>query len=302
MKRTLLVSIAPLFIASQSMAQGAAGDAVRPVEGLTPVNGLTLDTGAPPSKVELAVAPYVWLTSFSGELSVRGADFDATTTFIDILDKSDRVFGLMGAVDVKYEKLVFQMNGAWTTAEVSESRGLTPSGVLRGDLDLDTVWFEMYAGYRILENPVSADAASRRRLTVDAFVGGRVTYVDLDAALTSDLQVTLPDGEILAAGQTRERGNTQEWFEPFVGARIGLDLSENWAINLRGDVGGFGLSGADFAWQVAAMLGYQWRLEGWTVAVFGGYRALGQDYSDGDFGWDLITHGPLLGTKFLFSF
>ena len=39
-----------------------------------------------------------------------------------------------------------------------------------------------------------------------------------------------------------------------------------------------------------------------VLAAFGGFRALGQDYTDGGFQWDVITYGPIIGAQFSFAF
>lgn len=289
---------APPSAAPASPTAALAGQQPAP-EAPTGALDAPTDPGDP---VRLSLSPYAWLTSLSGDATVRGVEVDATASFLDIIERSDTVFGLMGAADLEYERLVFQLNSAWTTAEFSESAGRGRNRTLDAEVDLDTVWVEAFGGYRFLDRRIERGAESHRRFTLDGFVGGRVTAIDIDANLTATADITLPDGEMLSVGQSTDRGQSEEWFEPFVGARLGLDITDHWSLSLRGDVGGFGVSGADFAWQTAVLLGYRWRLDGWNIAVFGGYRALGQDYSDGEFGWDVVTHGPLLGAQFSWSF
>jgi hypothetical protein len=64
---------------------------------------------------------------------------------------------------------------------------------------------------------------------------------------------------------------------------------------LRGDIGGFGI-GSDITWNLVGMVDFKpWK----HVGLFGGYRALYQDYSTGSgsnkFKFDATMHGPLLG-------
>ena len=261
-----------------------------------------LRLGEPDDALHVAIAPYIWITSYAGDLTIRGTKYDATASFLDILDESDRVFGLMGALDIEHKRFVFQFNAAWTTAEVSKSRGTASGGTVSGDIDVDSAWFELFAGYRLIDKPLLDDARPNRHFTLDAFVGGRGTTVDADVTLTAETDVSLPDGTFVPMGMTADRDHSKGWLEPFVGARIGLDLSDNWAFQLRADVGGFGIDGSEFSWQVAALLGYRWQKDGWSLGVFGGYRALGQEYADADFRWDMIVHGPMIGAQFLLSF
>jgi len=247
-------------------------------------------------------APYMWLTSISGDISVRNITVNADVDFASIIDASDSVFGLMGAIDIEYKGFVAQFNAAWSDVEFSGSRAFARNGTLSADVTMETAWIEAFGGYRFLERPLGTDTNSGRRIVLDGFVGARFTMIDVDASFTAQESVTLPDGDVLSAGQTADRDQSETWLEPFVGARVGLDLSENWSLHIRGDIGGFGISGADFAWQVAALVGYRWDLDGWSIGAFGGYRALSQDYSNDDFAWDAITHGPLLGVHFGWSF
>lgn len=263
----------------------------------TPAPG-SLETGA---GWNLAFTPYVWLTGFSGNATVRGIDLNVDATFTDILEESDRVFGLMGALDLEHDRWVFQLNGAWTTAEASKSQAVLRDGTLDADVKVDSLWGEFFAGYRLVKERIG-DSSPARNFTLDAFVGGRVTDIAVDTTLTASAAITLPGGEVLSPGRTAERDQSQTWFEPFVGARARVDITEHLVAELRADVGGFGLDGAHFSWQTVAAISYQWRLSGWNLALFAGYRALGQDYSSGEFAWDAVTHGPLMGASCSWAF
>jgi hypothetical protein len=61
-------------------------------------------------------------------------------------------------------------------------------------------------------------------------------------------------------------------------------------------IGGFGVN-SDFTWDVMGALGYEVTD---SISMIGGYRALGVDYADGDFVFDVVQHGPILGAVFRF--
>ena len=89
--------------------------------------------------------------------------------------------------------------------------------------------------------------------------------------------------------------------EPLIGLSTLWDLSERWAVQLKGDIGGIAF-GSDFAWDAFALIGYRFDLFGKNnAAVFAGYRALHQDYTDGSgddkFKWDVTLDGPILGLR-----
>jgi hypothetical protein len=265
--------------------------------------GASLGEPTPPaSDLHLSFTPYFWLTSFSGSIQVNDIQIDLDKSVIDIVNGSDMVFGLMGALDVEYKNFVFQFNGAWGTVEGSEEKGILNNGTLDADIDVDGAFFELIGGYRILDRPLRDSMDNPGRFKLDAYGGGRVTAMNVQANLTASTNITLPDGEMLTAGRSTEIEQSGDWFEPLVGLRGIFELNEHWMTQVRGDVGGFGVDGSEFAWQAAAVVGYRWHLECWDITLVGGYRALGQDYSKDDFNWDVVTHGPLLGLSFAWSF
>ncbi len=96
--------------------------------------------------------------------------------------------------------------------------------------------------------------------------------------------------------------NTADWVDPVVGVRWMPQISENWHVILKGDIGGFGV-GSDFTWNLQG--GFMWDATDYLSLVFQ-YRALSVDYSTGKvgtqgrFAYNTITHGPLLGLAFNF--
>jgi len=273
----------------------------------------TLDGSMPDlhesDELHLAITPLIWFTSFNGTTGVRGLKFDVDESFLDIVDNSETVFGLMGAIDAEYKRWVFQLNGVYSTATFDNHAGRARSGPLGGgasvsvdaDVKMDVAWLEAFAGYRFIDTPIGKDPASHSRLTFDGFLGGRITMMDLDLDVRTDTTITLPGGGEIESGRSNSIDDDKSWFEPFIGARLNIDLGKHWNITFRGDVGGF-VDDSELAWSALAAVGYRWQMDGWTLNLFGGYRALGQDYEDSGFTWDAITHGPVLGAVFAFSF
>lgn len=256
----------------------------------------------------VAFTPYVWLTSVNGTMGVRGVSTDVDASFLDILDKSESIIGLMGALDVEVDRFVMQINGAFTKAEVPDQRGRAINGPNGGGGSVaaqinavaKNLWVEGFAGYRFVDTKRVGETPTR--FTLDGFAGVRVTDMELDLDVTASANATLPTGEVLQAGVQRGVSEGQTWVEPFVGLRGSVELHENWVFSLRADVGGFGVDNSDFSWQAVGALGYRWRRDNWTYSVFAGYRALGQDYSSSTFTWDAVTHGPMLGMQFAYRF
>ena len=71
---------------------------------------------------------------------------------------------------------------------------------------------------------------------------------------------------------------------------------------LRGDIGGFGISGdKDLSLNGSLLFGWKFKPD-WNLLL--GYRALYQDYQDGqgtdEFHYKVTTHGPMLGVQYGF--
>jgi hypothetical protein len=278
-------SLAPLALS----AQDAAGPT-------TPVH--TDDS----RKFILGVSPFLWLTGFDGTLGIGGVDQKISATFFDIVDDSDSIGGLTGALDFTYDRLVFQINAMWTTAEFSDTKSVTQNIKLDANLEQDASWVETFGGYRLIDKPLGPEEDTSKRFALDALVGARLTIIDVDAHLKAKAMVTLPDGTVLEADRRKTIDQTEAWIEPFIGSRIMISLDEHWHISVRGDVGGFDVDDSQFSWGALGLVGYRWIKDGWDIGIYGGYRAIGQDYTDHEFKWDIVTHGPVFGAAFVFYF
>ena len=93
---------------------------------------------------------------------------------------------------------------------------------------------------------------------------------------------------------------SEDWIDPFIGARLRVDLTKKLMLGLRGDIGGFGI-GSEFSWNASAVLGYRFTR---LISAWVGYRALSVDYEKGggfnSIEYDLIMHGPMIGMGFYF--
>lgn len=288
---------------AQQEATNTSADAAADTSAAVSADATVVDKAATEKDpFHFSISPYIWLTGIDGDITVKDVTVNAAVDFADIVDAADKLFGLMGAVDIEYKGFVFQFNAAWSTMEFSGSKGTVENGTLSADIDMDTEWVEFFGGYRFMNRSMEKGVESTRRFTLDGFGGLRYTGMNVDATFKAETDLTLPDGEMISAGSSAERDQSESWFEPFIGGRMMFDLTDHLVLAIAGDIGGFGLAGADFAWQASALLGYEWHHEGWNIGLFGGYRALSQDYSTTGFAWDAVTHGPLLGMNISWAF
>jgi hypothetical protein len=86
------------------------------------------------------------------------------------------------------------------------------------------------------------------------------------------------------------------WFDPYVGLRARYNFNKTYYTAVRGEIGGFGV-GADLMWEVETVVGINL-----TRSIFTeiGYRALGGNFEENDFKFDVVMHGPQITTGITF--
>ena len=86
------------------------------------------------------------------------------------------------------------------------------------------------------------------------------------------------------------------WFDPYVGLRARYNFNKTYYTAVRGEIGGFGV-GADLMWEVETVVGINL-----TRSIFTeiGYRALGANFEENNFKFDVVMHGPQITTGITF--
>jgi hypothetical protein len=131
--------------------------------------------------------------------------------------------------------------------------------------------------------------------------------INLSAIKIASAPIDMGRFTLMGKHQTVKNGSlvidsTNQYFEPFLGLRLGLWLSPKVIVTLKGDVGGFGLVGDDHVdCNMEALLGYRISQH---VYAWAGYRAHGAWYN---LDKDLVqidlamwAHGPVLGVTYAF--
>lgn len=193
-------------------------------------------------------------------------------SFFDIMDHLK--FALMGTVDARNGRFVASADLVFLKMGASEGVEIREVDFLEVDLTSATLLATLTAGYRAIDQGGTS---------VDLLAGGRInsTKTSLD----------------LEGPQRSFSGSKKKtWVDPIVGFRIRTPIAENWALEVYGDVGGFGLA-SDFTWQLWGGVKYdlsrRWSLNG-------GWRHLDTDFEDNGFVFDIATGGPLLGATYRF--
>ncbi len=249
------------------------------------------DWGAPDPKTpveytpdtwEFGVAPYGFLTALDGSIAVGNLTAGFDMDFGDILNNLD--FAAFVATAAK--KGNFSIYNDFTYAGLSPG-GAGPNGLYNQiDLELDMFIWNGVATYRIIE-------------TEDFFLelGGGVRFMYLSTEISAH-SATLRNRPVLQriTGLPSYANSTSVnhvW--DGVGAlRFGYDFSDRWLLRGYGDVGA---GDSDLTWQATVNVGYVVN-EGTTI--FGGYRHLEYEVTQGNLNMNMAFSGPQLGVAIKF--
>jgi hypothetical protein len=214
------------------------------------------------------VALYGWAETLDGDVTLHGRNVPVDASFSDILDHLD--YAVMGAVEVGY--------GRWSFLSDLMLSQISGSADTR-NTQIDTQLQQFVGNFVVAYNVIDSGPTC-----FDVYAGVRVNSMDVDLDIHTQNLGTLGDS------------GSKTWVDPVIGARFQQNLTEKFFFRAAGDIGGFGVS-SDFTWQALAAFGYR-VCDGGSLVL--GYRGIGTDYTDGNFGYDVITHGVLLGFEYRF--
>ncbi|MEM1113537.1 MAG: hypothetical protein AAGI11_16600 [Pseudomonadota bacterium] len=120
----------------------------------------------------------------------------------------------------------------------------------------------------------------------EAMLGLRYIEQDVDVELRAELPPPFQ--------RLRKVGGGDEWYHPFLGARVFQKLSESWAFIGRAD---YGYSDSDNT-AFNTQLTFDWRFNSWGSVLLG-YRYMEYDYEGGSginrYAADMEHQGPVIG-------
>ena len=213
-------------------------------------SGIARAQSAPSDEWEFALTPIVWAAGMNGTVGFAAQERDFEVSAKNLVDSLD--FAFMANFEARKNRWSFSLDVFYTDLgeEVTLENASVPLPEEALHLDMSMTLVEWDVGYQVANS-------------LDVLAG--IRRVSASAGLVTDA-VTLPEAD---AGFT----------DPIVGARFRRDLTEKLWVQLRGDVGGFGV-GSDFSWFVGAAAGV--RLSK-LISVDFGYRTWDFDYeSDED--------------------
>lgn len=259
----------------------------------------------PVSPWQLSFTTYGWLTWIKGDVTVKGRPLTVDVTPKNVLNALDwsQIPVWMSYLEARngrlslFNDIVYaKLEGSAQFAKSVQRRFVSASLGGRIEADYEQAVVEVGAGYEVW----SSGSAASSFAALDVIGGGRYWHqeVSISADLAATLAVAGPGGVVdleLSGGRVLARSRSIDWIDPFIGARFRYQLAPGQTVNLRADVGGFGV-GSDFSWQTIAT--FNWRLIQRPTHSFDaylGYRALSVDYTKGSYRFDATQHGPVLG-------
>ena len=217
------------------------------------------------------VEPYLMFPNMNGSTQIG-----TTLPTVEVDANTEDIFSVLKMGGMLYLEA---KKGDWAITSdfiyMKLKKDITPNFLVQsGELELkETLW----------------EVAGLRRISpmFEAGLGLRLVNV------STDLNLALRNQDIHA-------DVSETWVDPIFIVRSNHIIKDDFLLNVRGDVGGFGI-GSDLTWQIHVDAGYQ---VSELFYVMLGYRYLGIDFETGNnqnyFAYDMDTFGPELRLGFNF--
>ncbi len=274
---------------SRLSVHGTADQVAVQVTHRGPTAGIEFDWGqspakkvknpnAPPSDWHVDWVPfYLWFTGLNGNVGAGGVVAPVDVSFSEVFKQLN--IGYMTDLDIRRKRIGLFTDLIFMT--LSSDQRTTPIGPLP-----TYVGFQAYAKQLLVDPELYVRLVDTDRGSIDAVGGGRFWY------LNNSLNLYPPNN-----GTTVTVGQTQNWVDPVLGARMRLNANRGIFFNLKGDAGGFGV-GSQLTYQIYAGMGKEFKKK---FDVLLGYRYLYVDYKNGGFLYDVHMSGLQAGFNIKFK-
>ena len=216
---------------------------------------------------EFGLAPlYLWAVNIEGDVTMQGITAPLELDFEDIFDSLETVF------TVHFEGWYKQKWGILVDISYISISDKQQTPVAELDVSFTNTMTELGAFYRFNEGTHEFEGLAGIR------------YNDLE-------------NEVDFVGLPPELEETADWVDLFVGGRYRWNISDNWTLLVRGDIGA---GGSNLTWNLAGFVDFHpWK----HVSILAGYRVLDTDYDAGSgiekFEYDVRMSGPLFAVNIL---
>jgi hypothetical protein len=228
-------------------------------------------------KYKVYVEPYLLVPSMSGTTAIG----KLPSTFVCVpaskLFSYFKIGGMLYA-EVHNDKLAFTSDLFYASLSQDAS---SKNGIISGTADMKQFLWELEGFYRL-------------NAWLEVGVGARIN--NITASVNINYNPPLGGSPTSGNGQ---KSNT--WVDPLIVTRLKTVIHDKWLLQLRADIGGFGI-GSQFAWQLQPDIFY--RVSKLFQAGIG-YRVLSMNYNNNKSGseyflYDMEIYGPQIRLGFNF--
>ncbi|HEV3489894.1 MAG TPA: hypothetical protein VG224_04755 [Reyranella sp.] len=202
------------------------------------------ETTVDPDSWRFRATAYGWLMSVSGNVTAHGQTVDVDASFIELVQKSDSLAGVMAYFEADKGSVGFYTDFVWTTLGFTDSTasyrnpiaGLKLSATTNTALTYTMTIVEAGGLYEVAHWPESPGSFT----AVDALLGVRYwnssTDVNLDVIGSVDFShLGIERGRSFAIA----RSGSVNWVDPVIGFRVRHQFTPSQEVLVRGDIGGF---------------------------------------------------------------
>ena len=219
-----------------------------------------------PPQLSLHAAAYLWATGLDGKLRTLPPLPAANISigFDQVIQNLDG--SLMGAAELKYGRILLFMD--LIASKISPNKTVYPAGYPAGiEIDSSSFIGLAAAGYRLVDDP---------GYSIDALAGIR------GFVMKNTLRVQLMPTPL-------KLSDSEQWVDGVVGLRLKVNLPSSFYATT---IGFLGKGASRYEWDVFGGLGYDFNDR---FSAFAGYRAMKVDYRNGNFIYNALQQGPVLG-------
>lgn len=246
----------------------------------TTVAGLALaafifPTGAGAQELAGSATLYGWLPWIDGEVTSKSSGGSANTSISggDVLEALKFAFMMSG--EVHYGRVGILLDTVYS--KLGQDGNL--SGPFSSEVDID---LEML----LVTTAVSYQVYVENGRLIEPYVGVRYVNTKFDVAVTGGGPLGLGNSADVKA----------HWWDPLIGVRGRLPLTDQLTLAGSANIGGFG-AGSELTWEIFAGLDYAFNER---FSANAGFRYIAIDYEGSRGELDLDMYGPLLGMTLRF--
>jgi hypothetical protein len=214
---------------------------------------------------------------------------------------------LQAAIQEKQAEVAQTLENLETVKEFVENRDPQQiSNDITSNLDFNQGIYDFALTYNFGDTPPTSlpkepSGKSFPRLWFQPIVGTRLNSLNLELENTINYKISSSLINIEGTVQNTYQAS-KLWFEPLLGAKAGIQLSDPISLWLRGDYSGFGLAGdTNYSWNL--IFGMDWWVRE-NISLQLGYRFYEINYQNGSgsdaFGFSELFNGPFVSASFHF--